>query len=40
VRRLSRHLDICVTPQLTQFGRQRRFDRDLFLRLAALTIGP
>jgi triacylglycerol esterase/lipase EstA (alpha/beta hydrolase family) len=32
------HLDICITPQLTQFGKQRRFYRDLFLRLAALSI--
>jgi len=31
------HLDICITPQLTQFGRQRRFYRGLLERLAALT---
>lgn len=33
------HLDICITPQLTQFGRQRRFYRSLLERLAALEIG-
>ena len=30
------HLDICVAPQPTQIGRQRRFYRHLFNRLAAL----
>lgn len=30
------HLDICISPQLTQIGRQRRFYRALFQKLAAL----
>lgn len=30
------HLDICISPQLTQIGRQRRFYSDLFQQLAAL----
>ncbi len=32
------HLDICITPQLTQFGRQRRFYQRLLQRLAALGL--
>jgi len=30
------HLDICVAPQPTQIGRQRRFYRDLYTRLSLL----
>lgn len=30
------HLDVCMAPQLTQIGRQRRFYRHLFARLADL----
>lgn len=32
------HLDICIAPQLTQFGRQRRFYEGLLVRLAALDL--
>lgn len=32
------HLDICITPQLTQFGRQRRFYERLLVQLAALDL--
>ncbi len=32
------HLDICLSPQLTHFGRQRRFYGRLFERLAALEV--
>lgn len=32
------HLDICISPQLTQFGRQRRFYEGLLLRLGALDL--
>jgi|APFre7841882630_1041343.scaffolds.fasta_scaffold05173_1 triacylglycerol esterase/lipase EstA (alpha/beta hydrolase family) len=30
------HLDVCISPELTQIGWQRRFYSDLFKRLAAL----
>lgn len=30
------HLDVCISPQLTQFGRQKRFYINLFKRLQAL----
>lgn len=34
------HLDICIAPQITQFGRQRRFYQQLLLRLASLNLSP
>ncbi len=32
------HLDVCISPQIGQIGRQRRFYKSLYARLAALDL--